>query len=459
MPGVPRSTQANEALVGLGLAGVGRRDRRRPLVGRRVRLGDLGRLRRVALVRRRIRGTGFVRDDHDRLLYRKTRAANPLVGAGEPLGELVLDALHLLLELHQPVPGLLLVGLVAAPDGVAERPDSRATLDGDRIEPRPRAPAAEHGVELRPPDLGGRRGVCAPVRREARGVSRPGVLAAAGGLRERSEQDDRRQQQDDAPHPASCREQADRGSERREAEAEEDEAQRHPQPAPFDALADDWACDGLERGQLCYGSATVRTKASAESERPTAPSARAVPDRRGAHSVLVPRRPVLVTPLQPAYGAAPPARDSPRPRSCPSGGRTRAPSALRVRDPAPPRGPAASAPPARARRAGRWPEPGRAGTDARRRRRRRPRASPRRQGPSPRQIPAGAAPAAYRAARRRCSTASGHIAISAPATKTKPATQMRLTSGLTKTWRSMLVVCLPASAAFVKTSPSERGSW
>src|SRR5262249_31506846 len=45
--------------------------------------------------------------------------------------------------------------------------------------------------------------------------------------------------------------------------------------------------------------------------------------------------------------------------------------------------------------------------------------------------PAGAAPAAYRAARRRCSTASGHIATSAPKTKRKPPAQMRLMSGLT----------------------------
>ena len=38
-----------------------------------------------------------------------------------------------------------------------------------------------------------------------------------------------------------------------------------------------------------------------------------------------------------------------------------------------------------------------------------------------------------RATRRRCSRASGHIAISDPARKTNPASQMRLTSGFTKT--------------------------
>ena len=38
-----------------------------------------------------------------------------------------------------------------------------------------------------------------------------------------------------------------------------------------------------------------------------------------------------------------------------------------------------------------------------------------------------------RATRRRCSRASGHIAISDPPRNTNPATQMKLTSGLTKT--------------------------
>ena len=37
-----------------------------------------------------------------------------------------------------------------------------------------------------------------------------------------------------------------------------------------------------------------------------------------------------------------------------------------------------------------------------------------------------------RATRRRCSRASGHIAISAPPRKTNPATQIRFTSGLTR---------------------------
>src|SRR5262245_42604022 len=133
MLGVARPTQANEALVALVPAGV--RYRRRPLVGRWVRLRDLRRLRRVALVRRRIRGTRFVRGDHHRFLDWKTGAANPLVGACEPLRKLVLDPLRFLLELHQPLPGLLLVGLVPAPDGVAEPPESRVALDVDRIEP------------------------------------------------------------------------------------------------------------------------------------------------------------------------------------------------------------------------------------------------------------------------------------------------------------------------------------
>src|ERR1700675_4695804 len=48
---------------------------------------------------------------------------------------------------------------------------------------------------------------------------------------------------------------------------------------------------------------------------------------------------------------------------------------------------------------------------------------------------AGMAPAAYRSARRRCSTASGHIATSAPKTNRNPAAQIRLTSGFTSAFR------------------------
>src|SRR5437763_16873933 len=142
MPAVPRSTQASEALLALGLARIGRRNRRRPLVGRRIRLRDLCGIGRVALVRRRIRGTGFVRGDHHGLLYRKARAANPLVGTGKARRELVLGALRLLLQLHHPLPSLLLAGLVPAPDGGTKRLQSRAALDGDRNEPPPPTPAA-----------------------------------------------------------------------------------------------------------------------------------------------------------------------------------------------------------------------------------------------------------------------------------------------------------------------------
>src|SRR6476619_2965615 len=106
-------------LLALVLAGIGRRDRRRPLVGGRVRLRDLSRLGRIALVRRRIRGTWLVGRDHDRVLYRETRAPNPRVGAREPLGELVLDALPLLFELHEALPGVVLCSLVTSPDGAA----------------------------------------------------------------------------------------------------------------------------------------------------------------------------------------------------------------------------------------------------------------------------------------------------------------------------------------------------
>src|SRR5262249_33689591 len=67
------------------------------------------------------------------------------------------------------------------------------------------------------------------------------------------------------------------------------------------------------------------------------------------------------------------------------------------------------------------------------------------------------APGSYRSASRRCSTASGHIAISAPPTNTNPASQLGLPSGFPSSFRS---TALPETAcAVVKTSPIVRGSW
>ena len=74
------------------------------LVGRRIRLGT--RAGSGGSSSGGGYGDWLVRSDHDRVLYREARAANPLVGAGEPLRELVLDALPLLLELHEPLPSL-----------------------------------------------------------------------------------------------------------------------------------------------------------------------------------------------------------------------------------------------------------------------------------------------------------------------------------------------------------------
>src|SRR6185503_5651926 len=112
---------------------------------------------------------------------------------GEPLRELVLDALPLLLELHEALPSLLLCGLVPPPDGIAERLERRAALDGDRVEPRPGAPAAERRIEPRAPHLRGGRSLRAAVGRQARGMLHPGVAVATGRLPERGEQDDRQQ--------------------------------------------------------------------------------------------------------------------------------------------------------------------------------------------------------------------------------------------------------------------------
>src|SRR5512135_2323516 len=276
---------------------------------------------------------------------------------------------------------------------------------------------------------------------------------------ERGEEDRREQQHHDRPRPASRREEPDRRSERREAETEDGEASRNAEPAPLDTLVHDGPRNGLQRRQLADRGAAVRAETRARRELLAAPRARVLPDWGRAHDGLLPRAPAPVTRRRPACATAPPARGSPRPRSSPSGGRTRAPSAPRARDLAPRPAPTVSAPPERARRGGRLPGRDRGGTGAQRRRRRRPRASPRARAPTPRQIPAGAAPAAYRAASRRCSTASGHIAISAPATKTKPATQIRLTSGFTKSFRSMFGLPFLTSCAVVKTSPIDRGSW
>src|SRR6185312_5918016 len=44
-----------------------------------------------------------------------------------------------------------------------------------------------------------------------------------------------------------------------------------------------------------------------------------------------------------------------------------------------------------------------------------------------------------RATSRRCSRASGHIAISEPPRKMNPATQIRFTSGFTSTWKKTVV--------------------
>src|SRR4029077_13342455 len=108
------------------------------------------------------------------------------------------------------------------------------------------------------------------------------------------------------------------------------------EPAPLDVLVHDGTGNGLERRQLARRSAAVRAVAPAGRTRLAALTARAVLDRRCVHERPVPVVPGLVTPRQPACGAAPPARGSRCPRSCPYGGRIRAPSARRERDPAPP---------------------------------------------------------------------------------------------------------------------------
>src|ERR1700757_1995354 len=115
--GEPRASL--RLLVALGLIGVRRGNGRRPLVGGRIRLRHLRRLRRIPLVGRRIRpggalgppvfwpgvgrsagdassGAWFVWCEHLGVLYRETGQANPLLRTGEPLGQLLLRALPLL---------------------------------------------------------------------------------------------------------------------------------------------------------------------------------------------------------------------------------------------------------------------------------------------------------------------------------------------------------------------------
>src|SRR3954453_9299651 len=107
------------------------------------------------------RGAWFVRCNHHRVLYRKTGTANPLAGAGAPA------PLPLLRAPREPLSRFALCRRVAPPDRVAERLQRRAALDGDRVEPRPRAPAVERRVAPRPPHLGRGRGVRTAVGGQA----------------------------------------------------------------------------------------------------------------------------------------------------------------------------------------------------------------------------------------------------------------------------------------------------
>ena len=83
-------------------------------------------------------------------------------------------------------------------------------------------------------------------------------------------------------------------------------------------------------------------------------------------------------------------------------------------------------------RARRTPARARVGTEARPRRRRRRRA-PQRARERGSTCRRGGRPRGARATSLRCSRRSGHSVISEPRRKTRPASQMRLTSGLTKT--------------------------
>ena len=113
---------------------------------------------------------------------------------------------------------------------------------------------------------------------------------------------------------------------------------------------------------------------------------------------------------------------------------------------------AGAARPRRARRARRTRAPAPGGTAARRRRRRRRRAPPRARARASTASP-GCRPRDARATSLRCSRRSGHSVMSEPRRKTSPASQMRLTSGLTKTRKYTLPSGSICSAMTKRSSP------
>src|SRR5579884_1571301 len=175
----PRFGAACAPPAQLLVAGIRRGRRRRALVRRRIRLGDLGRLRQIRLVRRRIGSARLVGSDHHGVLYRKTGAANPLLRVGEVRGELALDAFALGVELAQPLPRLLLAARVAVPDGGAERLQRGPPLALEPLELGALPPARERGVEPGPPHLRRGRRLRAPIGGGPGGAIGPALAAAA----------------------------------------------------------------------------------------------------------------------------------------------------------------------------------------------------------------------------------------------------------------------------------------
>ena len=203
------------------------------------------------------------------------------------------------------------------------------------------------------------------------------------------------------------------------------------------ALVHDGAGRGLEQRRLAHRSPAAGAEARARRERLAAATARAVLDRRRVHARAVPVVPARVTPRRPACAAARAARGSPRRRSCPCGGRIRAPSARRAPDRAPRPAPAAAGP-----RGESSSSRSLAGEGSRR------------NGRATKMTMATASIAAIASARPigldSCWSRARRVARGEPAlldrvrphrdqgaaTKRKPAAQMRLISGFTSTLRS-----------------------
>ena len=189
-------------LLALGLPRVGRRHRRRSLVGRRIRLRDLRRLGGLPSSGGGYGGLGSLGVTIS--VSCTGRRARRILSSAPASRSASSSSIRFpsCSSSTSRCRASLLRSLVSPPDRVAERLERgpRSTeIASSRDRVRQRLSAR---VEPRPPHLGGRRGVRAAVGRQARGVLHPGVGAAPGRLPERREQDDRQERAGRCPTPS-----------------------------------------------------------------------------------------------------------------------------------------------------------------------------------------------------------------------------------------------------------------